>query len=414
MAGLGGSAGNLALWLHLRRKDGLVGAALPEVVVPDGTGPLLLIHLPQGEDDPAALTAVVAALLSARKDLRLAFSGGNREPSTQSQSQSTARSVNLPALAGPAAVGAALDALKPQALLIFGADLPAALITGAADAGIPVLMAEARLEGKLTRGLWRDTITRSLLARIDRILAPDLQTDALLRKIGAEDSRIEMIGPVTDTQAPLRGNEAERQALAQVLSGRHIWFAASPTLPEALAVIDAHHDLLQYNHRALLILAAPPEGTLSEILAACDARSLAPIMRTDDEDPQPDDHVLIAEEDDEMGLWYRLAPVTFVGGTLIGGNAFPARHPFEPAALGSAIIHGPIPGRYDAAWAQIEGAHAARKVADVAGLKQAVSDLASAEQAAILAQNAWTVSTGGAAVVRRILSEILTAMEGKA
>lgn len=403
MAGLGGSAGNLALWLHLRRKDGLGGTSAPEILAPEGEGPLLLIHLPQGEDDPAALTAVVGALLSARKDLRLAFSGGNRLPSTQSG----AGSVNLPALSSPAAVSAALALLAPKALLLFGADLPAALVTGASDAGIPIIMAEARLEGKLSRGLWRDTITRGLLARIDRILVPDLQTDALVRRLGADEDRIEMIGPVTDTQAPLRGNEAERQALAQVLRGRHIWFAASPTLPEALAVIDAHHDLLQYNHRALLILAAPPEGTLGEILAACDARGLAPILRTDDEDPQPDDHVLIAEEDDEMGLWYRLAPVTFVGGTLIGGNAYPARHPFEPAALGSAIIHGPIPGRYDAAWAQLEGAHAARKVPDAAGLKQAVSDLASAELAAILAQNAWTVSTGGAAVVRRIQSEVL-------
>lgn len=407
MAGLGGSAGNLALWLHLRRKDGLVGASRPAVVAPDGEGPLLLIHLPPGEEDPAALTAVVGALLSTRKDLRLAFSGGNRTPSAQGGSHS----VNLAALDSPAAVEAALKALAPKALLLFGADLPAALITGAADADIPILMVEARLEGKLSRGLWRDTITRGLLARIDRILVPDLQTEALLRKLGADGSKIEMIGPITDTQALLRGNEAERQALAQVLSGRHIWFAASPTLPEALAAIEAHHDLLQYNHRALLILAAPPEGTLAEILASCDAHGLAPILRTDDDDPQPDDHVLIAEEDDEMGLWYRLAPVTFVGGTLIGGNAFPARHPFEPAALGSAIIHGPIPGRYDAAWAQLEGAHAARKVADVQGLKQAVSDLASAEQAAILAQNAWTVSTGGAAVVRRILSDILTAME---
>jgi 3-deoxy-D-manno-octulosonic-acid transferase len=39
-----------------------------------------------------------------------------------------------------------------------------------------------------------------------------------------------------------------------------------------------------------------------------------------------------------LGLWYRVAPISLVGGSLqpIGGH-----NPFEPAALGSAILHGP-------------------------------------------------------------------------
>ena len=39
----------------------------------------------------------------------------------------------------------------------------------------------------------------------------------------------------------------------------------------------------------------------------------------------------------EMGLWYRLAPISFVGGSLvpIGGH-----NPYEPIALGSAVISG--------------------------------------------------------------------------
>src|SRR5690606_2705334 len=40
----------------------------------------------------------------------------------------------------------------------------------------------------------------------------------------------------------------------------------------------------------------------------------------------------------EMGLWYRLAPMTLIGGTF---GPTEGHNPWEPAALHSAILHGP-------------------------------------------------------------------------
>jgi 3-deoxy-D-manno-octulosonic-acid transferase len=39
-----------------------------------------------------------------------------------------------------------------------------------------------------------------------------------------------------------------------------------------------------------------------------------------------------------MGLWYRLCPTTLIGGTY---GPTEGHNPWEPAALGSAILHGP-------------------------------------------------------------------------
>ena len=47
----------------------------------------------------------------------------------------------------------------------------------------------------------------------------------------------------------------------------------------------------------------------------------------------------------------------------------------------------------------------------MAGLTKAVTDLSAADQAAMLAGNAWAVSTGGAAVLRRIADTVIDAME---
>ena len=98
-----------------------------------------------------------------------------------------------------------------------------------------------------------------------------------------------------------------------------------------------------------------------------------------DEDPGPDVQVLVAGDTAELGLWYRLAPVTYLGGTLVGTGS--PRHPFEPASLGSAIIHGPATATHAAEWLALDRARGARAVTSAAALRVAVEDLTAPDQA---------------------------------
>lgn len=406
MAALRDSAGNLALWLHLRKAfPATEDVAIPDADLLPGPGPLLLVHLEAGADDPAALPPVLQALRGSRPDLRILISGGSN--GTEGLPRGTLR---MPPLRDVASVARMTALLEPAALLMLGEDLPPALIAAFANRNAPIIMAEARLTGHKRRGFWTNSLTRSLFSRIDHILAPDQPSATLARDLGGRRAAIEVTGPVTDIRAPLRGNEPERLVMAQLLRERHIWLAASPTIPEADAAITAHHEVLQYNHRAMLILAGVPGQIIPGLTERAAEMGMAAVLRSDDEDPCADDQILFAEDDEEMGLWFRLAPVCFMGGTLIEGDGLAARHPFEPAALGAAIIHGPLPGPFEAEWAQLDGAGAARQVADAEGLCRALIDLSAADQAATLAQNAWGVSTGGAAVVRHIAATVLGAI----
>lgn len=412
MAGLQDSAGDLALWLHLR---GIPASDAPDgLAPPPGKGPLLLVHVAAGQDDPPALAPVLQAMRAAQPDLRLVIEGGTERDVAGRGDGGLPRGIlRIPPIRDRTTAARLMTDFAPGALLILGEDLPAALIAAASEDGIPVVMAEARLDGRIRRGFWRDNLTHSLFSRLDHILAPDQPSATLARNLGGRRAAIEVTGPVTDTRPPLPGNEAERRVMAQLLRDRYIWLAAAPTLPEALVALSAHHEMLHYNHRALLIIAGLPTDTLSEIVQKSTELGMDVILRSDDDDPCADDQVLIAEDDDEMGLWFRLAPVCFMGGTLAAGDGLPPRHPFEPAALGSAIIHGPLSGPLDAEWAQLDGANAARRVADAEGLMKAVADLSNADQAAALAQNAWGVCTGGAAVVRHIAATVLGAIGGR-
>lgn len=402
---------SLALWLHLRRRPALGREASALIAAPAGKGRLIVVHVSEGGDVPTTLRGLIQALLAKRPGLRFVFTGA-RLPDQALPADLRATHLDTPH--NPAAAGEFIAALEPGALLLLGDQLPAALITAMSEQRLPVILAEARLVVYGQRGIWRSAINRGLIRRVDRILIPDEAVGIAARRFGADPERIELIGPVTETLPPLHANEAERGALAEILRGRYIWLAAAPTMAEVGMALIAHQIALQHNHRALLILAGLPDEAVPHIRSEAEALGLACVLRSEDEDPEADDHVLIAEDPYEMGLWYRLAPVCFMGGTLARGSALPPRHPFEPAALGSAIIHGPLAGAHAAEWVQLSGAAAARQISDAETLGRAVADLSAPDRAAMLAGSAWAVSTGGAAVLQRIADTVIDAMEGTA
>ena len=122
--------------------------------------------------------------------------------------------------------------------------------------------------------------------------------------------------------------------------------------------------------------------------------------------------ILVVDNPAEYGLWYRLAPVTFLGGSLTGNG--PSRDPFEAAALGSAILHGPRTGRFGPAFARLGPARATRAVASATDLADALGDLLSPDRAARLAQSAWAVVSEGSEVTDALLGQIRSLMDGEA
>ena len=107
---------------------------------------------------------------------------------------------------------------------------------------------------------------------------------------------------------------------------------AAASLPEVeeAAVIAAHRSALRMAHRLLLILVpdrAERSDRLAAMLEASEGWQVA--RRSSEEEPDDETQVYIADAPSEMGLWYRLAPVTFMGGSLYGAGS--QRDPFEAA-----------------------------------------------------------------------------------
>ena len=378
--------GALGLWLHLRGRP---ATRLDRPELPAGDGPLLIICV--GDDLDRAAEQVIGAMRQARPDLRVIRPGADGLPDFADD---------------PTAAPQIIDAARPAAVLLFGDALPPALIDAATRAGVPVILIEARLPP--AGGWWSLSggMRRRLAGLLSLVTVADPPCRGAVLDQGVPAARVVLTGPLTEIHDPLRCTEAERMAMAAMLRGRLVWLAAAVPQAEEQAVIEAHQAALRQSHRAVLIFVPNRPERAGALAEALESAGLAVAQRNLEEDPVADVQVLVAEDEQEMGLWYRLAQVTYMGGTLLGGNPA-ARHPFEPASLGSAIIRGPRIDVHETEWRHLDGAGATRAVRNAAALAEAVTDLSRPELAARLASNAWTVSTGGAGVARRIAQPIL-------
>lgn len=301
-----------------------------------------------------------------------------------------------------APVAGFLDHWRPDVCLWVGAGIRPALIHSAAEAGCRMMMVDARGAPAELPGVagWRG-LCRSTLGLFETVLATDGASGAALAEAGVRRTALEISGPLAEDAAPLPCNPRERDAIAETLNSRPVWLCVGVTEAEEGSVVSAHRSAARLAHRLMLILspANPARGPILAQKLAIAGLSVA--LRSSDGEPEAGTDVLIADSEGDLGLLYRLAPITFLGGTLdpAGGGG---RSPLEPAALGSAILHGPHVGPHEAAYARFRAAKAARRVTTVAELGAALSELLSPDRAAAMAHAAWAVSTESAETVERI------------
>ena len=311
----------------------------------------------------------------------------------------------------PAEARSFLDHWRPEIAIFAGGQLRPAVMHEAAARKIPMLVVNGRAPAFLReRDGWYPGLMRSALARFRGIMAVDESAARAFRKGGAALSAVAVTGRMEEDGVVLPATEAERSALAKLLAARPVWFAAGVTHEEEAAVLQAHRMALQHSHRLLLILMPEDPTRAAPLASALEADDWALAQRALEEEPEPDIEVFVVDNLAEYGLWYRLAPVCFLGGSLMGKG--PTRNPMEAAALGSAILHGPRTGLSGPIFGRLGAARATRAVASATGLGEALGDLLAPDRAARLAQAAWAVASDGAEVTELVLTRVRAIMDG--
>ena len=313
----------------------------------------------------------------------------------------------------PPVIDRFLDHWQPSVAVFSGSDLWPATIMACDRDGIPLLMFDAHLRSaRITRWRWAPLAIRALLGRFRHFLTGSQVDAEELRHYGAPAWKVEVPGFLEESTSALPCNEAERDALGALLAVRPVWAAARITTREAPAVETAHRQAARHSHRLLLIVVPDNPANGPELARLFAQAGWNTVLRSDGAEPDEDVQIYIADTEDEMGLWYRLAPITFIGNSLVSPGG--GHDPYEPAALGSAVLHGPHITRHQAVFDRMDTVGAARSVANAAQLGEAVAELLAPDKTAEMAHKAWEVSSEGAEVADRALELIVDAITEKA
>lgn len=284
------------------------------------------------------------------------------------------------------------------------------LIAAADDAGIPLFLVDARVPER-TGWRWLPGMRRALLRRFEFVIAGDAPSAEGLSGLGVPAEKIEVHGFLQEGTAPLPCSTAERDSVAEVLAARPVWLAAGVTGEEAEVAIDAHRQAIRRAHRLLLILVPQVPGDGAAIADRLDAEGWVTGLRSRDDEPGPEVEVFVADLPDELGLWYRLSPISLMGGSLTGSAPEAVQNPYEAAALGSAVLHGPHMGLWRESFERLRAVGAARAVKDRDSLTRAVEFLLSPDKVAEMATAAWEVTTSGAEATDRIVELVIDALD---
>ena len=177
---------------------------------------------------------------------------------------------------------------------------------------------------------------RRVFGRIRLVLA---QTDAdamRLRELGA--TRTEVVGNMKLDAPPLEANSDDVAVVRAQLGGRPVLLAASTHPGEDEIVLDAHRKLTSDMTNLVTVIVPRHPDRGAAIVAMVEAHGIIASRRSHREPLPLAGGVYVADTLGELGLFFRVARVAFVGGSLVpaGGH-----NPVEPAALGAAILHGP-------------------------------------------------------------------------
>jgi 3-deoxy-D-manno-octulosonic-acid transferase len=253
-----------------------------------------------------------------------------------------------------------LDHWRPGLALFVESDLWPNLILACADRKIPMIVINGRLsERSFTR--WRRVpgVIGALLSRFDLCLTQSSGDAERYAQLGAP--RVTSTGNLKlDVPAP-PVDEAALRRLKEIIGKRPVIAAASTHPGEEIAIVAAHRRLRAKFPNLLTVIAPRHPARGESIAEIARVAGLTVALRSRRAQPMPDIGIYVADTLGELGLFYRLAPIVFMGGSLVthGGQ-----NPIEAIRLGGAVLHGPHVRNFAELYATLDEAHGAECVAD--------------------------------------------------
>ena len=252
-----------------------------------------------------------------------------------------------------------LNHWRPSAAIFVESELWPQMLRRSFDRGLPMVLLNARLSARSLAGWARRPKTARFLLGVFRLIIT--QNAAMAQGViglGAAPERVVEGVNLKSLSGPLPVDQTALSAARQALKDRPVWVAASTHAGEEALLLQTHAQLVKHWPELCLILVPRHPERAADISALITRQGLSHSQRS--AGAMPSAQVYLADTLGELGLWYALAPVVFLGGSLlpIGGH-----NPFEVAHGGAAILSGPYVTNFSETYDAMQACGAAQLIA---------------------------------------------------
>lgn len=371
LAALEPAAASFLLWRTRRGKEDPVRLAerrgLPSRDRPDG--PLAWLH---GASIGEALSLMPVIERLTRRGFYVLVTSG-----TRTSAELIARRLPPGAIHQfvpidvPRYVRRFLDHWQPDLALVAESEIWPNTILELDRRRVPLILVNGRMsERSFRRWSKAPDAAAALLKRFALCLTQTSADAERFRRLGAP--RVGIAGNLKFDVMPPPADPHMLAHLSGLIAGRPVWVAASTHAGEEHEAVAAHQALAQRFPGLLTIVAPRHPQRGAEIVDIANEAGLDTAQRSDGVQPDRSVALYVADTVGELGLFYRLSSLVFMGGSLVphGGQ-----NPIEPAKLGAAILHGPHVHNFSDVYAAIDRAGGALPLTDGETLTRALHDL---------------------------------------
>lgn len=404
------------LYLSLRAGRGKEDPArLPErrgvASMPRPDGPLIWIHAASVGESQSVLS-LVDRLLAMRAGLSVLVTSGTVTSAGLLRRRLPARAFHQHSPADiPGWVRSFLAHWRPDLALFVESELWPNLIVETAARGCPLILVNGRMSDR-SFARWQKVpgMARALLGRFALCLG---QTDRDRERFAALGApRCDYAGNLKYSAEPLPCDAPALAELRGAVSGRPLWLAASTHAGEEEMAALAHKRVRDSRAGLLTIVAPRHPDRGDEVETLFETQGLPVSRRGRGEMPGAEHEIYLADTMGELGLFYRLAGIAFIGGSTgsVGGH-----NPLEAAQLDCAILHGPDMANFRTVAADLKSAGAALEVSGAQRLAGELERLLGDEAArARLAGNAARVAAENRGALDRVMKALTPFVEAAA
>ncbi|EKO3868687.1 lipid IV(A) 3-deoxy-D-manno-octulosonic acid transferase [Vibrio harveyi] len=239
------------------------------------------------------------------------------------------------------AVKSFLKAIRPKQMLIIETELWPNTLNTVHNAGIPIIVVNARLSEKSCKNYAKVHPLFNLLTPcLDKVLCQTESDAERFERLGIEKNKLFVTGSIKfDIQISDDMKEKSKILRQELGQNRSVWIAASTHKGEDEQVLAAHKRVLESHPDALLILVPRHPERFDDMYDLCQQQGFETVRRTTQENVANSTQVYLGDTMGEMLLLLGAADICFMGGSLVGGKVG-GHNVLEPAALGIPVVTG--------------------------------------------------------------------------